>query len=92
LILRSRGIDTVIIFGIATNVCCGTTAREAMVRDFRVLFMSDGTAAIGMGDLMAEELHKATLATPGTVFRQVLTLEVMIQSMRHAQVPSASGA
>jgi len=40
MILRTRGIDTVIISGIATNVCCETTAREAMVRDFRVLFLS----------------------------------------------------
>ena len=44
LILRARGIDTVIISGIATNVCCDTTAREANARDFRVLFLSDGTA------------------------------------------------
>ena len=31
--LRYRGIDTVIITGIATNICCETTAREAIVRD-----------------------------------------------------------
>ena len=34
-----------IISGIVTNVCCETTAREAIVRhDFRVIFLSDGTA------------------------------------------------
>jgi ureidoacrylate peracid hydrolase len=32
LILRARGINTVIIAGIATNVCCETTARKAAVR------------------------------------------------------------
>jgi len=47
LILRSRGIDTVIVTGVATNVCCDTTAREAAVRDFRVFFLSDGTATHG---------------------------------------------
>jgi ureidoacrylate peracid hydrolase len=89
LILRSRGIDTVIVSGIATNVCCETTAREAMVRDFRVLFLSDATAATRMGDLTAEELQEATLATLGTVFGQVLTVEEVIQKICHAQVPSA---
>ena len=39
MILRTHGIDTLIITGIATNVCCETTAREAMVRDFRVFFL-----------------------------------------------------
>jgi ureidoacrylate peracid hydrolase len=91
LILRSRGIDTVIVSGIATNVCCETTAREAMVRDFRVLFLSDGTAATRMGDLTAEELQRATLATLGTVFGQVLRVDEVIQKICHAQVPSASG-
>ena len=27
-----------------TNLCCETTARSAFVRDFDVLFLSDGTA------------------------------------------------
>lgn len=38
LILRSRGVNSVIITGIATNVRCETTAREATVRDFHVFF------------------------------------------------------
>jgi biuret amidohydrolase len=44
LILRSRGIDTLILGGINTNVCVDTTAREAAVREFRLLFLSDGAA------------------------------------------------
>src|SRR5688572_3944398 len=36
LILRSRGIDSVIVTGIATIVCAETTAREVNVRVFRV--------------------------------------------------------
>ncbi len=40
LLLRQKGIDTLIIGGIATNVCPETMAREAMVRDFKVLFLS----------------------------------------------------
>jgi ureidoacrylate peracid hydrolase len=91
LILRARGIDTIIISGIATNVCCETTAREAMVRDFRVLFLSDGTATTGMGNLGAADLHNATLATLGTVFAQVLTIAQVVQKMCASRSPAVTG-
>ncbi|HEY3454708.1 MAG TPA: isochorismatase family cysteine hydrolase [Bryobacteraceae bacterium] len=84
LILRSRGIDTVIISGIATSVCCETTAREATVRDFHVFFLSDGTATAEMPGASAAELQKATLATLGFLFAQVLTVDEMMQKVRHA--------
>jgi ureidoacrylate peracid hydrolase len=84
LILRCRGIDTVIISGIATNVCCETTAREAMVRDFHVFFLSDGTATSAMGSASAAELQKVTLATLGFLFAQVLTVNEMIEKIRSA--------
>jgi nicotinamidase-related amidase len=75
LILRSRGIDTVIITGITTNVCCDTTAREANARDFRVLFVSDATATSANARATEIDLQAATLATLGSVFAQVLTLD-----------------
>lgn len=84
LILRSRGIDTVIIVGIATNVCCETTAREAAVRDFRVFFLSDGTATSAMGNASAAELQKATCATIGHIFGQVLSVDEMIAKIQFA--------
>lgn len=84
LILRTRSIDTVIIAGIATNVCCETTAREAMVRDFRVFFLSDGTTTFGMGDATGAELQKATLATLGFVFGDVLSIDEMIEKIQRA--------
>jgi len=90
LILRSRGIDTVIISGIATNVCCETTAREAMVRDFHVLFLSDGTTTFGMSNASAAELQKATLATLGSLFAQVLTVGEMVQKIRRAARTAAA--
>ncbi|MGH7760361.1 MAG: cysteine hydrolase family protein [Candidatus Dormibacteraceae bacterium] len=78
LILRSRGIDTVIITGIETNVCCDTTAREANARDFRVLFLSDATSTAGNPVASAAELQKATLATIGTLFGQVLSVDEVL--------------
>jgi biuret amidohydrolase len=32
-VLRARGVDSIIVSGLATNVCCDTTAREAFARD-----------------------------------------------------------
>lgn len=81
LTLRSRGIDTVIISGIATSVCCDTTAREAVARDFRVFFLSDGTSTADMPGASAAELRKATLATIGFLFAQVLTIDEMLQKI-----------
>lgn len=43
--LRERGVDTVIVAGTATNMCCESTARDAMMRDFRVFMPHDAVAA-----------------------------------------------
>jgi ureidoacrylate peracid hydrolase len=43
--LRGRGIDTVLITGTVTSVCCESTARDAMMRNFRTVMISDGNAA-----------------------------------------------
>ena len=81
-ILRSRGIDTVIVGGIATNICCDTTAREAAQHDFRVLFLSDGTATKEMNGVPADHLQRATLASLGMVFAQVTTIDEVMEKLR----------
>jgi nicotinamidase-related amidase len=84
LILRGRGIDSVIITGIATNVCAETTAREAAVRDFRVFFLSDGTSTADIDGVPRDVLQKATLAVLRTAFAQVLTVDEMIDKIQRA--------
>lgn len=71
-ILRARGIDTVVITGTRTNVCCETTARDAMMLDFRTVMVLDATAA-------ASDLeHMAGLMTVFQVFGDVrTTVEVL---------------
>lgn len=83
-ILRARGIDSIIVSGLMTNVCCETTAREATARDFHVFFLSDGTATVATGEASAAELQKATLATLGFLFAQVLNVDEMTQKIRRA--------
>jgi nicotinamidase-related amidase len=43
-ILRNLGRDTVIVCGTLTSFCCGTTARQAYERGFKVIVVSDATA------------------------------------------------
>jgi ureidoacrylate peracid hydrolase len=83
LILRSHDINSVIIGGIATNVCCETTAREAATRDFRVFFLSDGTATFDLGGVSAQQLQAATCASLA-LFGQVLTVEQIIERISAA--------
>lgn len=83
LILRSNGIEAVIIGGIATNVCCETTAREATARDFRMFFLSDGTAPFAFGDVTGDQAQQATCMTL-RLFGEVLTMERMLGKLRAA--------
>jgi len=83
LILRSRGIDTLILGGINTNVCVDATAREAAVREFRVLFLSDGTANFdlpdgGLGPASAEELQRTACAVMAFGFAEVVTVDQIL--------------
>lgn len=66
IILREWGIDTVIISGTTTENCCLATARDAMFRNYRVVFLSDATATYdypdrGFGPMMNADVHHATL-------------------------------
>jgi nicotinamidase-related amidase len=75
MILRARDIDTVIITGISTDVCCDTTAREANARDFMVLFVSDGTAVNAEDHEAAAVSQRATLSVIDGLFGRVVTLD-----------------
>jgi biuret amidohydrolase len=92
--LRHRGIDTVIISGIATNICCETTAREAAQHDFRVVVLSDGTATKEMNGVSAHDLQKATLASLGMVFTQIATIDEVANKLRASSIkpPTPIGA
>ena len=82
LMLRKRGIDTVVIGGIATNVCVDTTAREAATREYRVFVLSDACSNRGLDNLTADQIKAATLATLRFAFAQVLTVDEMAAKIR----------
>lgn len=75
-ILRSLGIDTLLICGTKTNVCCESTARDAMMMDFKVVMVSDGTAAL------SQDEHRAALENIIQQFGDVLTVDEIIERLR----------
>jgi ureidoacrylate peracid hydrolase len=77
-ILRVHGIRTVVLTGVATNACVETTAREAFVRDYYVVFTADGTACY------SDEAHEATLRTIDKYFGVVASLDQVAEVWRRA--------
>ena len=43
--LRARRIRNLIVVGTATNMCCESAARDAMMLDYRVVMVADACAA-----------------------------------------------
>jgi ureidoacrylate peracid hydrolase len=81
-ILRSNGIDTIIVTGICTNICCETTAREAGMKDYHVFFPSDGTETFPAGGMTVAEIKQATLTTLGLAFARITTIDETIDLIR----------
>jgi ureidoacrylate peracid hydrolase len=57
LILRSTGISSLIMTGVASNNCVDCTARDGFMNDYYIVFVDDCTAATNAA------IHAATLAT-----------------------------
>jgi nicotinamidase-related amidase len=55
--LVDRDVDTLLITGAVTSVCCESTARDAATLGYRVVFVADGTADV------EDSAHNATLRT-----------------------------
>ena len=69
-------IDTLIITGTVTNICCESTARTAFMKDYKVAFTSDGTGGLD------QRSQDATLEIMGRCFARVMTVEEIIEEMR----------
>lgn len=90
LILRAKGIDTVIISGIVTWGCCESTARDARHRNYKVIFLSDGTATydrlpdMGWGIITAEETMRHVLTVMAFRYAEVLSVEQLLMRLAHS--------
>lgn len=83
--LRERGIETLLIAGSATNVCCESTARDAMMLNFATIIISDACVATD------DAAQQATLANFQTVFGDVLSVDDVLAGIdQTVQVDSAT--
>jgi len=78
LMLRNRGIDTLFVCGVTTEVCVNTTVREANDRGFRCIVLSDCCASY------FPEFHAAGLAmikAQGGIFGSVAGSRPLLKSL-----------
>jgi ureidoacrylate peracid hydrolase len=82
--LRDRGIDTLLITGTATNVCCESSARDAMMLNFKVVMVSDGLATHN------DDEHNATLSAFYGQFGDVQNTDEVLQSLERGDKARAA--
>jgi nicotinamidase-related amidase len=89
MLLRNLGVDTVIISGVATNVCCESTTRDAYFRDFKVIFLEDGNGTIpladaGWGSFTPEEVQRYALTNIATFYGEVAPISEVLERVNQA--------
>jgi ureidoacrylate peracid hydrolase len=75
-LLRSLDVDTLLVAGTKTNVCCEATARDAMMLDFKVVMVSDCCAAL------SEDEHRSALENMIQQFGDVMTTPEILERLR----------
>jgi ureidoacrylate peracid hydrolase len=73
--LQSLGIENLLIAGTVTNFCCETSARDAMMLDYRVVMVSDACAA------RYDEDHIVGLTSVWQSFGDVRTVDDCVQNL-----------
>jgi ureidoacrylate peracid hydrolase len=82
-VLRNLGIDTVLVAGTKTNVCCDSTARDAMMLDFKAVMVSDCCAAL------SDEEHLASLETFIQQFGDVMSADEVLERLQPERAATA---
>jgi len=78
LMLRNRGIETLLVGGVTTEVCVNTTVREANDRGYRCVVLADCCASY------FAEFHAAGLAmiaAQGGIFGSVATSQSLLDAL-----------
>ncbi len=74
--LKNKKVETLIITGVMTHLCCETTARDAFNRGFNVIFPIDGTLT------QNAELHECSLRSISHGFGVVISIERLLKWLK----------
>lgn len=85
-VLKGKGRDTLIVTGVSTNIGPETTVRDAVVRDYKVVFVSDGTANkdlpdMGWGVIPGDVAKKVTFSVLAHAFCRVMTSTEILREL-----------
>ena len=75
-VLYARKIDTILITGTVTGVCCESTARDGMMLNFKTIMVTDGNAAV------TDEDHNASLSGFYQTFGDIMSTEMLIDCLQ----------
>jgi ureidoacrylate peracid hydrolase len=84
-VLKARGIQSVLVCGVATNVCVETTARDAYMFDYYVTMIDDCSAAY------ESKLHMGTLENMRRHFGLVASSNEIIETWSGLEKKKAAG-
>ena len=84
-VLKARGIQSVLVCGVATNVCVETTARDAYMFDYYVTMIDDCSAAY------EPKLHMGTLENMRRHFGLVASSNEIIETWSGLKKKEAAG-
>jgi ureidoacrylate peracid hydrolase len=79
LILRSKGIETILLSGVATNICVETTGRDGFCLDYNVILVEDCCGAYIL------EEHKSTLTNISKYFGMVTDSKTVMEVMEQVK-------
>ena len=82
-LLRARGIRTVVVVGLTTDICVGSTARDAFHHEFHTVTLSDCTACQTLAR------HEAGLAALAGSFGRVYASEDIVAAWQAYPIVAA---
>jgi len=74
-LVRNMGLETLVLTGMATDMCVETTARDAADRGYNVIVVEDAVATF------FEEHHRAALSALGRVYAQVWSTDRVLSAL-----------
>lgn len=85
-VLRARGIEAVLVAGTMTNACCESTARDAMMLNYRTTMVHDANASL------RDDEHAAALINFHLFFGDVVDTDSLVARYRVPQPAQAEPA